>query len=152
MLKDPEVAEAFHPMIGRTFAALTNLDADGIYMETLTDTFNTAVTYTASEILGKHRPVKKHWITGNLLDLCDKQRELKKKKDAEGVILRQYRAVNKVIKKGMTKAKINWIEEQYQDIDDCMKKNNNSKTTYHLVKDLTNKGEPPPYRTRTENV
>ena len=70
-LKDPEVANAFHAMIGRKFAALTILNADGIDMETLIDTFNTAVTNTASEILGTHRPVKKPWVTANLLDLCD---------------------------------------------------------------------------------
>ncbi|KAK2189385.1 hypothetical protein NP493_108g04017 [Ridgeia piscesae] len=134
-LKDPEVAEAFHAMIGGKFAALTILDADGTDMDTLINTFNTAVTNTASEILGKHRPVKKPWVTADLLDLCDKRRELKKKKkDAEGV--RQYRAANQEIKKGMKKAKLNWMEGQCQDIEDSMKKNN-SKTTYQLVKDLT---------------
>ena len=135
-LNDPEVAEAFHAMIGRKFAVLTILDADGTDMDTLINTFNTAVTNTASEILGKHRPVKKPWLTADLLYLCDKQRELKKKKkkDTEGV--RQNRAANQEIKKGMTKAKMNWIEEQNQDIEDSMKKNN-SKKTYQLVKDLT---------------
>ena len=58
----------------------------------------------------------------------------KKKKDAEGV--KQYRAANQEIKKGMKKAKMNWIEEQCQDIEDSMKKNN-SKKIYQLVKDLT---------------
>ena len=75
------------------------------------------------------------------------------KKDAEAI--RQYRAVNQEIKKGMKKAKMDWIEEQCQDIENNMKKNN-SKKTYQLVKDLTlpaqNKDEPPPYRTRMENV
>ena len=122
-------------MIGGKFAALTILDADGTDMDTLINTFNTAVTNTASEILGKHRPVKKPWVTADLLDLCDKRRELKKKKkDAEGV--RQYRAANQDVKKGMKKAKMNWTEEQCQDIEDSMKKNN-SKKTYQLVKDLT---------------
>ena len=133
-LKDPEVAEAFHAMIGGQFAALTILDADGTYMKTLINTFNTAVTNTASEILGTHRPVKKPCVTADLLDLCDKRRELMKKKDAE--VIRQYRAVNQEIKKGMKKAKMDWIEEQCQDIEDNMKKNN-SKKTYQLVKDLT---------------
>ncbi|KAK2177396.1 hypothetical protein NP493_599g02057 [Ridgeia piscesae] len=101
----------------------------------LVNTFNTAVTNTASEILGKHRPVKKPWVTADLLDLCDKRKELKKKKkDAERVW--QYRAANQVIKKRMKKAKMNWIEEQCRDIGDSMKKNN-SKKTYQLVKDLT---------------
>ena len=101
-------------------------------MDTLINTFNTAVTNTASEILGKHRPVKKPWVTADLLDLCDKRRELKKKKkDAEGV--RQYRAANQEIKKGMKKAK---MSSARIDIEDSMKKNN-SKKTYQLVKDLT---------------
>ena len=105
-LKDPEVAKAFHAMIGGKFAALTILDGDGIDMETLIDTFSIAVINTASEILGKHRPVKKPWVTADLLDLCDKRRELKKKKKyAEGV--RQYRAANQAIKKGMEKPNMN---------------------------------------------
>ena len=79
-LKDPEVAEAFHAMIGGKFAALTILDADSIDMETLVDSFKAAVTNTASENLGKHRAVKQPWVTADLLDLCDKRRELKKKK------------------------------------------------------------------------
>ena len=97
-LKDPEVAEAFHAMIRGKFAALSILDADGTDMDTMINTFNTAVTNTASEILGKHRPVKKPWVTADLFDLCDKRRELKKKKKgAEGV--RKYRAPTKKSRK-----------------------------------------------------
>ena len=47
-LKDPEVAETFHAMIGGKFEALTILDADGTDMDTLTNTFNTAVTNTGA--------------------------------------------------------------------------------------------------------
>ena len=79
-LKDPHVAEVFQAMIGGKFAALSILDSD-MDLDTLTDTFNAAVTDTASEILGKHRPVKKPWVTAEILDLCDKRRELKKKKN-----------------------------------------------------------------------
>ena len=45
----------------------------------LTHTFNTAVTDTANEILGKYRPVKKSWVTTDILDLCAKRRKLKNK-------------------------------------------------------------------------
>ena len=48
----------------------------------------------------------------------------------------QYRAVNQEIKKDMKRAKENWIGEQCQNIDDCLKKNN-SKKAYKLVQDLT---------------
>ena len=94
----------------------------------LTDTFNTAVTDTANEILGKYRPVKKPWVTTDILHQCAKRRKLKNKKnnkDRDG--MSQYRAVNQEIKKGMKKAKENWIGEQCQNIDDCLKKNNNKK-------------------------
>ena len=61
-LKDPEVAEIFQAKIEGKFAALSILDSD-MDMDMLTDTFNTAVTGTANEILGKYRPVKKSWVT-----------------------------------------------------------------------------------------
>ena len=135
-LKDPHVVEVFQAMIGGKFAALSKLDSD-MDLDTLNDTFNAAVTDTANEILGKHRPVKKPWVTIEILDLCDKRREMKKKKnknDAEGTT--EYRTVNRQIKKGMKKAKENWIGEQCENIEDSLKKNN-SKRAYHLVKDLT---------------
>jgi len=93
-LKDPEVLEFFQARIGGKFAALTVIDSD---IDTLTNSFNTAVTETASELLGKHRPVKKLWVTPNILQLCDKRRELKKKKKKTKERAEQYRAVNKRI-------------------------------------------------------
>ena len=96
-LKNPHVAEVFQAMIGGEFAALSILDSD-MDLDTLTDTFNAAVTDTANEILGKHRPVKKPWVTAEILDLCDKRRELKKKNknDVEGTT--EYKTVNRQIK------------------------------------------------------
>ena len=72
-LKDSEVAEIFQANIGGKFAALSILDSD-MDMDMLTDTFNTAVTDTANEILGKYRAVKKPWVTTDIFDLCAKQR------------------------------------------------------------------------------
>ena len=68
-------------------------------------TFNTAVTKTASEILGKHRQKKKPWITADIFHLCDKRRELRKKRfEPEGS--EKYKEVNN-IKRCMKKAKEN---------------------------------------------
>ena len=81
-LTDPNVLETFQAMIGRRFAPLTivsNEDTD-IHIDSLSTTFNTAVTETVSEILGKHRQKKKPWITAEILDLSDKRRELRKKR------------------------------------------------------------------------
>ncbi|XP_052242342.1 uncharacterized protein LOC127852428 [Dreissena polymorpha] len=120
-LTDPEVAKAFQAQIGGKFAALTILDAVDTDTDTLIDTVNTAVTETASEILGKHRSVKKTWVTADVLNLCDKRRDLKKiKNDTEGA--NHHKSVNHEIKKSMKRAKENWIEEQCQDIDDSLKK------------------------------
>ena len=71
-------------------------------MDSMITTFNTAVTETASEILGKHRQKKKPWITSEILDLWDKSRELKKKRfEPEGS--EKYKEMNKNIKRCMKK-------------------------------------------------
>ena len=141
-LKDPDVAEAFQAMIGGKFAPLTILDADDTDVDTLIDTFNSAVTESAKELLGKHRPVKRPWITPDILALCDKRRDIKKKKgETEGA--KQYREISQKIKKSLKKAKETWIEEQCQGIDDSLKRNN-SKKAYQLVKKLTSKKQERP--------
>jgi len=134
-LRDPKVVEAFQAMIGGKFAPLTIFEADDTDMDTLIDTFNTAVTNTANEILGKRRTAKKPWVTDDVLDLCDRRRELKRGRgDAVGA--EQYRAINQQVKKGMKRAKESWIQEQCENIEENLKKNN-SKKAYQLVKDLT---------------
>ena len=133
-LKDPTIAQAFQAMIGGKFAALTTLCDDDRDIDMIMNTFNTEVTDTANEILGKHRTVKKPWVTNDVLVLCDKRRELKKKNVTEGA--KEYRAINQEVKKAMKKAKENWTDEQCQSIEDNLKKNN-SKKAYQLVKDLT---------------
>ena len=66
-------------------------------------TFNTAVTETASEILGKHQKKKKPWVTAEILDLCDKWRELRKERlEPDGS--EEYKEMNN-IKRCMKKAK-----------------------------------------------
>ena len=54
---------------------------------------------------------KKPWVTAEILDLCDKWRELRKKRfEPEGS--EKYREVNNNIKRCMKKAIENWIGEQ----------------------------------------
>ena len=93
------------------------------------------MTETASGIVGKHRQKKKPWITAEILDLCDKMRELRKKRfEPEGS--EKYKEVNNNIKRCMKKAKENWTREQCSQIQENLKRNN-SKRAYQLVKDLT---------------
>ena len=77
----PNVLETFQAMIGGTFAPLTITNNEDTDIDSMITTFNPAVTETASEILGKHRQKKKPWITAEILDLCNKRRELRKKKN-----------------------------------------------------------------------
>ena len=67
-------------MKGWKFAPLTIMNNEDTDMDSMMTTFNTAVTETASEILGKHRQKKKPWITVEILDLCDKRREMRKRR------------------------------------------------------------------------
>ena len=75
------------------------------------------------------------WITAEILDLCDKRRELRKKRfEPEGAA--KYKEVNNSIKWYMKKAKENWIGEQCSETEENLRKNN-GKMAYQLVKDLT---------------
>ena len=78
---------------------------------------------------------KKLWITAEILDLCDKRRELRKKNfEPEGS--EKYKEVNNSIKRCTKKAKENWIGEQCSETEENLRKNN-SKRAYQLAKDLT---------------
>ena len=74
------------------------------------------------------------WITAEILDLCDKRRELRKKR-FEPEWSEKYKEVNNN-KRCMKKAKENWIDKQCSEIEENLRKNN-SKRAYQLVKDLT---------------
>ena len=98
-------------MIDGKFAPLTIMNNKDTDLDSMTTTFNIAVTETASEILGKHLLKKKPWVTTEILDLSDKRRELRKKRfEPEGS--EKYKEVNNNTKKFMKKAKENWIGEQ----------------------------------------
>ena len=121
-------------MIGGRFAPLTIMSNEDTDTDSMITTFNTAVTETANEILRKHCQNKKPWITAEILDLCDKRRELNKKRfEPEGS--EKYKEVNNNIKRCKKKSKENWIGEQCSETEENLKKN--SKRAYQLVKDLT---------------
>ena len=122
-------------MIGGKFAPFTIINNENTDLDSMIFTFNTSVSETASEILGKHRQKKKHWVTAEILDLCDRKRELRKKRfKPEGY--QKYREVNNSIKRCTKKAKESWIGEQCSEIEENLRKND-SKRAYQLVKDLT---------------
>ena len=103
-LKDPKCVETFQVMIGGKIAPLTIMNNEGVDMDSMITTFNTAVTDTASEVLGKHRQKKKPWVTAENFDLCNKRRELRKKRfEPEGS--EKYKEVNNEMKRCMEKFK-----------------------------------------------
>ena len=110
-LKDPNKLETFQAMTGGRFAPLIIMSNDYTDKDSMITTFNTAVAETASEILGKHHQKKKPWITAKILDMCDKRRELRKKRfEPEGS--EKYKQANNNIMRCMKKAKENWIGER----------------------------------------
>ena len=114
-MKDPNVLETFQAMIGGRFAPFTIMSNEDTDIDSMITNFNTAVTEAASEILGKHRQMKKTLSTAEILDLCDKRRELRKKR-FEPEESEKYKEVNNNMKRCMKKAKKNWIGEQCSEI------------------------------------
>ena len=57
-LKHPNVLESFQAMTGGKFAPLNIMNNEDTDLDSMITTFNTAVTETSSEILGKHRQKK----------------------------------------------------------------------------------------------
>ena len=88
-LKVPEVANAYRSTLrGEKLLPLTEDTAESNINFTMT-AFNNAITETAKECLGKYHQPKKPWVTSDILDLCDKRRRLKNKKNTcEGAITR----------------------------------------------------------------
>ena len=96
--------DTFQAMIDGKFAPLPITNNGDTDIDSMITTFNTAVTETASETLGKHRQKKKPRITVEILDLCDKRKELRKKR-FEPEASEKYKEVNNKIKRCMKKAK-----------------------------------------------
>ena len=67
----------FQATIGGKFAPLTRLRDEDMDIDTMITTYNTALTDAASDILGNERRRKKPRVTKDVLDLCDKRRDLK---------------------------------------------------------------------------
>ena len=103
--------ETFQAIIGGKFAPVTIMNNENTDLDSMITTFNTAVTKT-----GKHRQKKKPWVTAEIIDLCDKRRELRKKRfEPEGS--EKHREVNNNIKRCMKKAKENWKGGECSEIE-----------------------------------
>ena len=74
-LKDPNVLNTFQAMKAEKFAPFTIMNNEDTNMDSMITTFNTAVTETAYEILGKHRQKKKKPGSLQKFLICATKRE-----------------------------------------------------------------------------
>ena len=116
-------------------APLIGLRDDGMDIDTMITTYNTAMTGEASEKLGIECLRKQPWITNDVLDVYDERKDLKKRRyEAEGA--KAYMEAIKRLQKAVKRATEDWIGVQGEGIEPCLNKNN-GKIAYQLVKDLT---------------
>ena len=88
--KLPNVLEIFQAMTGDRFAPLTIMSNDYTDIDSMITTFNTAVTETAGEILGKHCQKKKKGSLQKFL-ICATKGENCERKDLSLKDLRNTR-------------------------------------------------------------
>ena len=76
-LRDPDIAAEFQAAIGEKFAPLftANLDIDSFNNQ-----LNEQFVETAEEVPGRARGKKQVWMSDEVLDICDRHRELKKRR------------------------------------------------------------------------
>ena len=111
------MAGTFQATIGGKFSPLISLRDDAVDIDT---TYNTAVTDTASEIIGKERPRNITWVTRDVLDLCHEWMDLKEKQyEAEGA--NGYRKPNKRAPHVLDNVKEAWIGIQCAEIKNLPK-------------------------------
>ncbi|GFR93167.1 endonuclease-reverse transcriptase [Elysia marginata] len=95
----------------------------------------------AEEVLGrKHRTIQP-LVTNEVLDLCDKRRELRKRKFGSNVAMENYQLANKAVRKKMKEAKEKWIDDQCVAIEQIML-SGRSKQAFSTLKMLTKTFQP----------
>jgi len=133
-LKDQTVADVFQAEVGGRFAALNLIDCD---IDDIAGNIADVLTQSAEKVLGKRRKKIKPWVTVEVLDLCDKRRQLKKTKYHTDADRSNYQKANTEVRKKMREAKEIWINDKCDEIDNCMA-NSNTKQAYQALKCLTN--------------
>ncbi|GFR84346.1 RNA-directed DNA polymerase from mobile element jockey-like [Elysia marginata] len=91
---------------------------------------------TAEEVLGRKRRTIQPWVTNEVLDLCDKRRELCKRKFGSNVAMENYQLANKAVRKKMKEAKEKWIDDQCVAIEQGIS-SGKSKQAFSTLKMLT---------------
>ena len=110
-LKDPIVLGTFQAMIGGRFAPLTsNEDTD---LDSMTTTFNTVVTETASEILGTLSEEEKT-VSAEILDLCDRMRTEKETRSKTHKKLKERFLIGRIRTKRCKTLAVNSVSDFFE--------------------------------------
>ena len=123
----------FLAKVGGKFAALCILESD---VDTLENSLKEVLLSTASEVPGRQRKTNQPWVTNKVLGLCYQIRQLKQQKYTSTEAGREYRKVNREVRKQLKAAKEEWIEEQCKHSEKEMLLGN-SKEAYNTLKALT---------------
>ena len=103
-LKSPNLMQQLNAVLGEKFHQLIDLTDTDVDVEKLTNTFNTSISDTAIEVLGKCQSKKKPLMTDYILVLYDEHRKLKKHMK-ESHSTSEYGKCNNIIKKVIQEAK-----------------------------------------------
>ena len=112
----------------------------------LVNSVGTAMRDTTKEVLGKRKIKHQPWVSNDVLKLCNQRRELKKTRNTKEEVHKQYRELNKDIRKRMRNTKNDWINEQCIEIETEIK-GNNTRQVYSILKALPKKRS-----TRSSNI
>ena len=126
--KSPNLMQQFNAVLGGKF--LTDTDVDK-----LTNTFNRAISDTATEVLRKCQSKKMPWMTDYILALCEECLKLKKQLK-ESHIISEYRKCNNIVMKAKQEANGFWMKSKCFETEKNLMRPNN-KEAYRVVKNLT---------------
>ena len=132
-LKDPDIAAEFQATIGGKFAPLLTAQLD---IDSFNNQLNEQFVDTAEAVLGRARGKKQIWMSDEVLEMCDKRRELKKMRFNSEADQDSYRQINREVKKATKTAKEKWMQDQCSAIDNNMACNNTA-AAFKTIKDLT---------------
>ena len=116
---NPDVLCKFQAKLDRKFAPLQQLQNP----EELEKGFSEEIHSAAEEILGLEKRIKQPWITEEALDMCDRRRELKKRRfermdEHEIDHTLEYREANNATRQKLREARETWINTHCQSVED----------------------------------
>ena len=112
-LKNPNVLETFQAMLGGKFAPFTIMNNEDTDLDSMTTTFNTVVTETASEILGTLSEEEKT-VSAEILDLCDRMRTEKETRSKTHKKLKERFLIGRIRTKRCKTLAVNSVSDFFE--------------------------------------